>query len=514
MLSNVDLWNFGLLKSNPMNNTHYISTKLLSLEALQEIISNNKVIELSSEAKVNIEKCRDYLDKKMASHSEPIYGINTGFGSLCNVKISNENLSKLQENLVKSHSCGTGKEVPNEIVKLMLLLKIQSLSYGHSGIQLQTVERLVDFYNNDILPIIYTQGSLGASGDLAPLAHLSLPLLGEGEVWFDGKKRDSHEVLKHFGWDPIILKSKEGLALLNGTQFMSAYGAHILMKANKFSYFADLIGTISLEGFDGRIEPFSELIHYIRPHSGQIATAQRVKEFLEGSEIIEQAKTHVQDPYSFRCIPQVHGASKDAFEYVKKVFKTEINSVTDNPNIFIESDQIISGGNFHGQPLALAFDFMAIALAELGSISERRTYQLISGLRNLPAFLVDNPGLNSGFMIPQYTAASIASQNKQLATPSSIDSIVSSNGQEDHVSMGANGATKCLQVMENLERILAIELMNASQAIEYRRPLQSSEFIEMFLKSYREEVPLVTEDRILHYDIVKTVDFLNSFQLD
>ena len=514
LLFNIDLLNFGYSNTIQMDNTHYISTQVLSLENVQEIIAHDKTLALSEEAKVNIQKCRDYLDKKMAAQSTPIYGINTGFGSLCNVKISNENLSKLQENLVKSHSCGTGDEVPSEIVKLMLLLKIQSLSYGHSGIQLQTVDRLIAFYNNGILPVIYTQGSLGASGDLAPLAHLSLPLLGEGEVYFEGKKVHSSVVLKQFNWEPIVLQSKEGLALLNGTQFMSAYGAHILIKANKFSYLADLIATISLEGFDGRIEPFHELIHFIRPHKGQIVTANRVKDFLEGSEIIEQSKTHVQDPYSFRCIPQVHGASKDAIDYVKKVFKTEINSVTDNPNIFIESDQIISGGNFHGQPLALALDFMAIALAELGSISERRTYQLISGLRNLPAFLVDNPGLNSGLMIPQYTAASIASQNKQLATPSSVDSIVSSNGQEDHVSMGANGATKALRIMDNLERILAIELMNASQAIAYRRPLQSSDFIELFLSAYREEVPLVAEDRILHYDIEKTVTFLNSFQIE
>ena len=497
-----------------MDNTHYISNQLLSLETLTEIVSHHKLLALSDEAKINIQKCRDYLDKKMASHSDPIYGINTGFGSLCNVKISKENLSKLQENLVKSHSCGTGEEVPTEIVKLMLLLKIQSLSYGHSGIQLQTVERLIAFYNNNILPVIYTQGSLGASGDLAPLAHLSLPLLGEGDVYFEGKKVHSSEVLKRFDWKPIVLQSKEGLALLNGTQFMTAYGVHILMKVSKFSYLADLIGTISLEGFDGRIEPFNELIHFIRPHKGQIVTANRIKGFLEGSQIIEQPKNHVQDPYSFRCMPQVHGASKDAIDYVKKVFKTEINSVTDNPNIFIESDQIISGGNFHGQPLALALDFMAIALAELGSISERRTYQLISGNRNLPAFLVDNPGLNSGLMIPQYTAASIASQNKQLATPASVDSIVSSNGQEDHVSMGANAATKALRVLDNLERILAIELMNASQAIEYRRPLLSSDFIEMFLQAYREEVPLIKEDRILHYDIEKTVSFLNTFQIE
>lgn len=497
-----------------MDNTHYICAEVLSLQSLQEIVLQHKLLALSDEAKVNIQKCRDYLDKKMASKSKPIYGINTGFGALCNVKISKDNLSKLQENLVKSHACGTGDEVPTEIVKLMLLLKIQSLSYGHSGIQLQTVERLVDFYNNDVLPVIYTQGSLGASGDLAPLAHLALPLLGEGEVNFEGKRIHSSEVLKRFDWQPIVLQSKEGLALLNGTQFMSAYGVHVLMKAKKFSYLADLIGTISLEAFDGRIEPFHELIHFIRPHKGQIVTANRVKGFLEGSEIINQVKKHVQDPYSFRCIPQVHGASKDAIDYVQNVFKTEINSVTDNPNIFIESDQIISGGNFHGQPLALALDFLAIALAELGSISERRTFQLVSGLRNLPAFLVDNPGLNSGLMIPQYTAASIVSQNKQLATPSSVDSIVSSNGQEDHVSMGANGATKALKVMENLERILAIELMNASQAIEYRRPLKSGDFVEMFLKSYREEVALVKEDRILHYDIEKTITFLKSFEIE
>ena len=497
-----------------MENIHYISTEELSLDGLQEIIAHHKTLELSEEAKVNIQKCREYLDKKMASHDAPIYGINTGFGSLCNVKISNDNLSQLQENLVKSHACGTGEEVPHEIVKIMLLLKIQSLSYGYSGVQLVTVQRLVDFYNHDILPVLYNQGSLGASGDLAPLAHLSLPLLGEGEVYYDGFRQPAQKVLDKMGWQSIVLQSKEGLALLNGTQFMSSYGCYVLLKAMKFSYLADVISAISLEGFDGRIEPFNELIHYVRPHKGQIVTAKRMTELLENSEIIAQEKQHVQDPYSFRCIPQVHGASKDTIEYVKKVFKTEINSVTDNPNVFVGEDVIISGGNFHGQPLALALDFLGIALAELGSISERRTYQLISGLRGLPAFLVSNAGLNSGFMIPQYTAASIASQNKQLATPASVDSIVSSNGQEDHVSMGANAATKCLRIIENLERILAIELMNASQAIEFRRPLQSSDFIEMFLKSYREEVPFVEEDRILHYDIQKSIVFLNSFLID
>lgn len=497
-----------------METIHYISADLLSIEKINEIISHDLKLELSEEARINIEKCRNYLDEKMKSHDKPIYGINTGFGSLCNVKIAGENLSKLQENLVKSHACGTGDEVPHEIVKLMLLLKIQSLSYGHSGVQLETVERLIAFYNNDVLPVIYTQGSLGASGDLSPLAHLSLPLLGEGEVYYNGFRQPSHKVLVSLGLKPLVLKSKEGLALLNGTQFMSAYGVYSLIKASKLSYLADLIGAVSLEGFDGRKEPYTDLIHLIRPHKGQVVTAEKMLEFLDGSEIIEQEKVHVQDPYSFRCIPQVHGASKDTIDYVKKVFRTEINSVTDNPNIFVGEDQIISGGNFHGQPLALALDFLGLGLAELGSISERRTYQLISGLRGLPAFLVNDPGLNSGFMIPQYTAASIVSQNKQFATPASIDSIVSSNGQEDHVSMGANAATKTLKIVENLERILAIELMNASQALEFRRPLKSSDFIEMFIKSYREEVSFVSEDRILHYDIEKSIQFLNSFQID
>ena len=497
-----------------METIHYISSDLLSIDQIESIVIQDLKLELSEEARANIVKCRMYLDDKLKSNEKPIYGINTGFGSLCNVKISNENLSKLQENLVKSHACGTGEEVPQEIVKIMLLLKIQSLSYGHSGVQLETVERLIDFYNNGILPVIYNQGSLGASGDLAPLAHLSLPLLGEGEVYLDGFRQPANKVLEKMGWEPITLQSKEGLALLNGTQFMSAYGVYILIKSCKLSYLADVIGAISLEAFDGRIEPFTDLIHLVRPHKGQVQTAERMRDLLEGSEIIAQEKKHVQDPYSFRCIPQVHGASKDTIDYVKRVFRTEINSVTDNPNIFASEDMIVSGGNFHGQPLALALDFLGIALAEFGSISERRTYQLISGLRELPAFLVSDPGLNSGFMIPQYTAASIVSQNKQLATPASVDSIVSSNGQEDHVSMGANAATKTLRIVDNLERILAIELLNASQAISFRRPLKSSDFIEMFLKSYREEVPLVEEDRILHYDIEKTIAFLQSFQVE
>lgn len=497
-----------------MNAFHEISSKVLELSTINDILVNNKKLKLSSEAVNKISKCRNYLDHRMQDQDEPIYGINTGFGSLYNVKISRDKLTQLQENLVMSHACGLGDKVPKPIIKLMLLLKIQSLSYGHSGVQVETVQRLIDFFNHDILPIVYTQGSLGASGDLAPLAHLALPLIGKGEVIFNDEICESKDVLHHFKWKPIQLQSKEGLALLNGTQFMSAYGVYILLKSYKLSYLADLIGSMSLDAFDGRIEPFDELVHLVRPHNGQIITAERIREFLEGSELIKQQKQHVQDPYSFRCMPQVHGATKDTLEFVHKVFKTEINAVTDNPNIFIGEDKIISGGNFHGQPLALALDYLKIAMAELGNISERRTYQLVSGLRGLPSFLIDNPGLNSGFMIPQYTAASIVSANKQLATPASIDSIVSSNGQEDHVSMGANAATQAYTLINNVEHILAIELFNASQALTLRAPLKSSTFIESFLSSFRNEVTFVTDDRILHDDLVKTLQFFKNIHID
>ncbi len=494
---------------------HQITTSKLDFDKISEIISKNKKLALSDEVKTNILRCREYLDKKMASQKDPIYGINTGFGSLCNIVIPNEDLEKLQQNLVMSHACGTGEEVPQDIVKLMLLLKIQAFSYGKSGVQLQTVERLVDFFNNDILPVVYQQGSLGASGDLSPLAHMSLPLLGLGEVVYQGKKQNSAEVLKSLNLQPIQLKSKEGLALLNGTQFMSSYGVWCLLQTKKMSIAADIISAVSLDAFDGRIEPFKLHIHTIRPHKGQLKTAENMLKVLQGSELIKRKKEHVQDPYSFRCIPQVHGASKDAISYAENVFLTEINSVTDNPTIFPDEDEIISGGNFHGQPLALALDFLAIALAELGNISERRTYQLISGTRGLPSFLVAKPGLNSGFMIPQYTAASIVSQNKQLCSPASIDSIVSSNGQEDHVSMGANAATKCYKVVENLTRILAIELFNASQALEFRRPSKSSPIIEKIISDYRKHVPFIDADKIMYTQIEKSVQFLkaNNFSI-
>jgi len=493
--------------------THIINSDHLSLNDLWKIYNNHQKIKLSPKTKEKIKKARNFLDHKLKSSKKPIYGINTGFGSLHNIKIDDRQINHLQENLVRSHACGIGKRVPNEIIKLMLLLKVLSLSKGHSGEQLATVELLINFYNNDIYPIVYRQGSLGASGDLVPLAHLSLPLIGEGEVEFEGKIYSGKKILKKFGWKKIDLQAKEGLALLNGTQFMSAYGIYSLFKTKKLLYFADVISALSLDAFDGRIEPFDALIHQTRPHQGQIDTAKFVKEILTDSQILAQNKKHVQDPYSFRCIPQVHGASKDAIVYIERTLINEINAVTDNPLIFPDEDKIISGGNFHGQPLALALDMLAIAMSEIANISERRTYQLISGKRNLPPFLVNNPGLNSGLMIPQYASASAVSQNKQLSTPASVDSIESSNGQEDHVSMGANAATKALSVIDNVQSVLAIELLTAVQALDFRKHKTSS-FLQTLIKSYRKEVAFIENDRIFQKDIATSIAFIENTQLE
>lgn len=489
---------------------HQISAEHLSLERVRQIIEEGYCLELSEDARSRIIHCREYLDRKMATQEAPIYGITTGFGSLCNISVEADELGCLQKNLVMSHACGTGERVDNEVVKLMLLLKVQSLSYGNSGVQLATVERLIDFFNNDILPVVYQQGSLGASGDLAPLAHLSLPLLGLGEVEYQGEVIPSADILAAKGWSPIELHSKEGLALLNGTQFMSAYGVWSILKAKDLSEWADRIAALSLDAFDGRIEPFCDEVHIIRGHRGQLTTARRMRELLDGSELISRHKAHVQDPYSFRCVPQVHGASKDTIEYVAGVLETEINSVTDNPTIFPDEDMVVSAGNFHGQPIALAMDFLAIAVAELGNISERRTYRLISGKRELPNFLVANPGLNSGFMIPQYTAASIVSQSKGLCMPASVDSIPSSQGQEDHVSMGSNAATKLYRVVLNTERVLAIELMNAAQALEFRRPARTSAFLECLVEKYRAVVPFVDNDTVMYPHIESSIQFLRN----
>lgn len=494
-------------------NIHQISAEHLTIEKIDEIIRNGYKLELSDDARQRITHCREYLDQKVAKSQVPIYGVTTGFGSLCKISISEDQLSQLQINLMMSHACGIGERVRNEIVKIMILLKIQSLSYGYSGCKLDTVERLIDFFNNDIYPIVYQQGSVGASGDLVPLAHLCLPLCGLGDVEYQGECMTGADMTKKMGWEPIKLGSKEGLALLNGTQNMSAHAVWSLIHAKQLSEWADVIGAMSLEAYDGRRDPFTPAVHHVRPHKGQIETALRMNELLKGSELIEQPKVNVQDPYSFRCMPQVHGTVKDTIRYVESVIDTEINSATDNPTVCPEEDLIISAGNFHGEPIALPMDFLCLAMNELGSISERRTYKLVSGTRDLPSFLVAKPGLNSGFMIPQYTAAAIASQNKTLCMPSSADTIPTSQGQEDHVSMGANAATKLVQVVENTERILAIELFNAAQALEFRRPLKSSPIIEKLHADYRKVVPFIDDDQIMYPHIAASVEFLKTEKL-
>ncbi|MFZ4057072.1 MAG: histidine ammonia-lyase [Ferruginibacter sp.] len=486
----------------------------ISFQQIKNLLHFDQWLSITFDAHHRITACRAYLDQKINEPGATFYGINTGFGYLQNVKIDAEQLEELQNNLIMSHACGMGEEVPDVIVKLMLMLKIKSLSYGHSGVQIDTVKRLVEMYNENVLPVVYTQGSLGASGDLSPLSHLSLPLLGLGEVKYQGKKQPAADVWKALGWLPIHLQSKEGLALINGTQFMSSYGIYNLLQADRLLQWADVIAAISFDAFDCVAQPLHENIHAIRSHKGQVDTAARLRNLLAGSEIGATPKSQVQDPYSFRCIPQVHGASKDSFDYVLSVFIKEINSVTDNPNIFPDEDLILSGGNFHGQPLALVLDFLAIAMSEIANISERRTYQLISGQHQLPMFLIKQPGLHSGFMIPQYTAAGIVSENKQLCTPSSVDSISSSNNQEDHVSMGANAATKCKRVMDNVEKVLAIELLTAVQAIEFRKPLKTSPVLEKLITVFRTYVSFNTADRILHNDMVRAVDFLREYKDD
>lgn len=493
-----------------MNNIHQISAEHLTIQKIDEIIKGHYKLELSDDARSRIIKCRQYLDKKIEDNSRPIYGVTTGFGSLCNVSIGRDYLAQLQINLMMSHACGTGERVPNEIVKIMLLLKIQSLSYGYSGCKLDTVERLVEFFNNDVYPIVYMQGSLGASGDLVPLAHLSLPLVGMGEVEYKGKIISGKRLMNVMGWKPIELASKEGLALLNGTQNMAAFAVWSLIQSHRLNEWADIIAAMSLDAYNGLVEPFTDAVHRVRPHKGQIETAAKMRELLEGSEIMEKPKSYVQDPYSFRCVPQVHGTVKDTMAYVESVIDIEINSATDNPTVCPDDDLIISAGNFHGEPIALPMDFLAIAMSELANISERRIYKLVSGTRGLPSFLVANPGVNSGFMITQYTAASVVSLNKSLCSPASVDSIPSCQGQEDHVSMGANAAIKLYKVVLNTERVLAIELFNATQALEFRRPLKSSSVIQEVFDRYRKDVPFIINDEVMYPYIQKSIDFLRK----
>lgn len=484
----------------------------LTIANLSELLGSGN-LDVWKSSLEKIEKSSSYLEERLGRTNETVYGVNTGFGSLSDIRIEDEGLEELQSNLILSHACGTGKRVPENIVRAMLCLKVWNMLYGNSGVQKNTVLRLVEHFNRDVLPVVYTQGSLGASGDLAPLAHLCLPLIGEGNVILDGKEVPTKEALDFLGWKPLQLKMKEGLALLNGTQFMSAYGAYCVFHAERLGFLADLVGAIALDAYGGLTAPFDSSVHAVRPHPGQIESARRLRTILEESPLANEEKEHIQDPYSFRCMPQVHGASIDAIEHVKQVVERELNSVSDNPLIFPDEDKIISAGNFHGQPLAINYDYLSIALAELANISERRTFQLIMGKNGLPVYLVKKPGLHSGFMIPQYTSAGIVSQNKQLCSPASVDSIVSSNGQEDHVSMGANAATKLYEVVENVYQVLAIELFTAAQALDFRRPKKSSPVIEAFIEEYRKLVPFLHEDEQMHPHMVNTKNWLMTVEL-
>jgi histidine ammonia-lyase len=476
-----------------------LNNQWVSLEELERVLKNSTEVVLGPQAKLAIETGFSFLQAKVKEDGAIYYGINTGFGSLCNTVISTEDLNQLQVNLIRSHACGVGAEVPTHLVKRMLLLKAIALSKGFSGVQLATVERLLFLYNNNLIPVVYEQGSLGASGDLAPLAHLCLPLIGEGEVQVNGERIPGNKLHANYGLEPITLQAKEGLALLNGTQFMNAYGTYAVSTGHTLLKEGLKIAALSLEAYDGRQEPFQANVNGLRKQHGQIEVATTMRGLLNNSA---RTKNHVQDPYSFRCIPQVHGASLDTLNFIKTTFENELNAVTDNPTLFPDEDQIVSAGNFHGQPLALAMDFLAIALAELGSISERRIYKLISGTRDLPPFLVKHAGLNSGFMIVQYAAASIVSQNKQLCTPASVDTIDSSNGQEDHVSMGANAATKLFRVLDNLISVAAMEWLTAAQAYGFREAWELTNEVDSLYKQLRSEISFMATDRYLHEDII------------
>lgn len=450
--------------------------------------------------------------KKIVATGRTVYGVNTGFGILANTAISKEDTALLQYKILQSHSVGVGKAIPEEIAKLMMIIKVHALSQGYSGVQLSTLERIIWHIDQDIIPVVPEKGSVGASGDLAPLAHLFLPLLGLGEVFYKGKKQDAKEILDQFQLAAIDLGPKEGLALINGTQFIAAFAVKAIQKMHNCLEAADIIGAMSLEALTGTKAPFDERLHQLRPFAGNQLVAQRLRILLSDSAIMQSHIDcgRVQDPYSLRCMPQVHGASRNAWLHLKELTVTELNAVTDNP-IILSAEDTVSGGNFHGQPLALPLDYCCFAAAEIGNISDRRSYLLLEGKWGLPLLLMQDVGLNSGFMIPQYTTAALVTENKTLCFPASADSIPTSLGQEDHVSMGSISGRKLYRVLENLEQIIAIELLSACQAIEFRRPLKSSVLLEFAHDYVREFVSFAEEDRIFANDINAVTKIITDF---
>jgi histidine ammonia-lyase len=481
-----------------MNNHYTLS------EAIQNIGKN---VELTDSVRKTMQNSVDFLQRYMDNATAPVYGVNTGFGSLQNVVVSNEQLSELQENLLITHAAGVGEPLKDGLVRNMLWLKLLNMSKGHSAVRPIIFERLAYMFNHSIFPVVTSQGSLGASGDLAPLSQMALPLIGKGNVKVNGQILAASAWLNSEGFEPVKLGPKEALALINGTQFMLSHAVDAYKDIANILDKLPVIAGASIDGFDCRLEPFTEAIHRVRPHAGQLAAAKEIREVLKGSEIAAKTKVQVQDQYSFRCIPQVHGASYDALQHCFQIWETELNSVTDNPNVFEEENMVVSGGNFHGQPLALTLDYCAMAVAELANISERRTYLLVSGQRNLTPYLADGAGLDSGYMIAQYTAASLVSQNKQLCTPASVDSIVSSNGQEDHVSMGANAATKLLRVIENTKNVLAIEWLCAVGALNQREE-KSSPLIEKMREDFAKMGAYRHQEMPMQEIIAKAYSFL------
>lgn len=481
-----------------------------SLESFASVLEGKASGILTDEVKQKINECRRMVEK-IAHSDEAVYGVNTGFGPLCETQISSEETSQLQENLLLTHAVGVGTPIEKELSKIMMLCKVHALSKGFSGIRLEVVERIIYFIENDLLPVVPEQGSVGASGDLAPLSHLFLPLLGEGEFWVGDSIVSASKVLEDHQLKPLRLQAKEGLALINGTQFILAHAIVGLYKMDYLLNLADVAGAMSLEGYQGSVAPFKAALHRIRPFRGTQEVAERMYRFLNDSENtkVHQGCERVQDPYSLRCIPQVHGASRNAYYHLKEMTEIEMNSVTDNP-IVLREDEVISGGNFHGQPLAMVLDYTTLAASELGNISDRRCYLLLEGKYGLPRLLTQKDGLNSGFMIPQYTTAALVTENKTLCFPASADSIPTSLGQEDHVSMGSISGRKFNQVLGNIEKIIAIELMYAAQALEFRRPNKCSAIVEKNHQIIRKKVPKLDEDRLLKDDINVLIDLVKK----
>ncbi len=490
-----------------MNQNFFYGSDKLTVKKATSLAEGGLQGKLNGDVMAKISQSQQHV-RAMVEANKTVYGVTTGFGILANTKINDEDAATLQYKILQSHSVGVGDAVPLEIARLMLITKVQALAQGFSGVQLSTIQRILWHLEHDVIPVVPEKGSVGASGDLAPLAHLFLPLIGLGEVFYQGAKYKAQEVLNRFDLKPIQLGPKEGLALINGTQFILAYGIKAVQRMHNCLEAADIIGAMSLEALTGTKAPFDERLHQLRPYTGSKLVAQRLRQLLKDSEIMQSHVDcgRVQDPYSLRCMPQVHGASRNAWQHLKELVEIEINSVTDNPIVFGEDDTI-SGGNFHGQPLALPLDYACFAAAEVGNISDRRCYLLLEGKWGLPMLLMNNVGLNSGFMIPQYTTAALVTENKTLCFPSSADSIPTSLGQEDHVSMGSISGRKLNRVLDNLEYILAIELMTACQAIEFRRPLKSSAILEAAHDYVRQFVGFAEEDRIFAEDInkIKTI---------